>query len=147
MSSPSIRSHLSYHLARAHRQLHADLEARLQKEGASVEQWRVLEVLADRQGRAMGELAEEVLMNHPALTKLADRMVASGLVHRVADPQDQRRVLLHATARGAAMQARLRRLVAEHDRHVERLFGASKTAALKALLEDLAEGPRVLQEP
>ncbi|MDN2567978.1 MarR family transcriptional regulator [Aquibium sp. A9E412] len=145
MARNSISNSLSYHVARAHRRLHADLDQRLHEEGVTVEQWRVLDVLSDRQGRAMGELAEQVLMNHPALTKLADRMVANGLIHRVTDPQDQRRVLVHVTSRGTAIHARLKRRAEEHERAVEDRLGASKAAALKALLEDLAEGPRALQ--
>ncbi|MVA99810.1 MarR family transcriptional regulator [Nitratireductor sp. CAU 1489] len=142
--TPSIETYLTYQLARAHRRLHAELDERLQAENISVEQWRVLEILADRAGRSMGSLAELVLMNHPALTKLADRMVASGLIHRVADPDDQRRVLVHATDRGLAIHARLRPIVDTHGRRIEETFGASKAAALRALLEDLADGHEAL---
>lgn len=137
MTKSTIETYLSYLVARAHRQLHGELEAAMQQEGMTVEQWRVLEVLSGRTGRSMGELAELVLMNHPALTKLADRMVASGLIHRVADPQDQRRVLVHRTDRGAALFDRLKRKADEHNVRVEKSFGASKAAALRALLEDL----------
>lgn len=142
MSRPTIEDYLAFAVAQAHRQLHNDLETEMQKEGMSVEQWRVLETLSDRAGRSMGELAESVLMNHPALTKLIDRMVASGLVHRVADPGDQRRVLVHMTDRGRAILTRLKRRAEEHNDSVEQAFGSSKAAALRALLQDLVAGRR-----
>lgn len=145
MSRPSIEDYLAFAVAQAHRQLHNDLETEMQKEGMSVEHWRVLETLSDRTGRSMGELAEHVLMNHPALTKLVDRMVASGLVHRVADPTDQRRVLVHMTDRGTAIFTRLKRRADEHNAGVEQAFGASKTAALRALLQDLVAERRELE--
>jgi DNA-binding MarR family transcriptional regulator len=144
VSRRSIERYLAYHVARAHRQLHIELEATLQQEGVSVEQWRVLEVLSDYAGYSMGELAELVLMNHPALTKLTDRMVANGLVHRIADAQDQRRVLVHITDRGTAIFSRLKRKAEEHNSRVEQALGASKAAALKALLEDLVTDSREL---
>lgn len=137
----AVHRHLAYQLARAHRKLNADLEAMLQQDGMSVEQWRVLDLLGDGAGRPMGELARLVLMNHPALTKLADRMVANGLVHRIADPEDQRRVLLHITDRGRVLSDRLRRRAEDHNRTIEVAFGTAKTAALMALLDDLVEDP------
>ncbi|MBX3567509.1 MAG: MarR family transcriptional regulator [Rhizobiaceae bacterium] len=127
---------ISYLIASAHRRLYAGLEHTLHENELSVEQWRVLEALRERNGCSMGELAELVLMNHPALTKLADRMVANGLIHRVADMSDQRRVLVHATERGTAFFLRTEQKVAAHNKQIENAFGASKTAALRALLQD-----------
>ncbi len=138
MLKSDITRDLSYLVARAHRRLHAKLEDVLQVEGLSVEQWRVLEVLSEKDGCSMGELAELVLMNHPALTKLADRMVANGLIHRFIDVNDQRRVLVNNTERGGAFFERLQRRVAEHNRKLENAIGTSKAAALRALLEDMA---------
>ncbi len=85
----------------------------------------------------MGALAELVLMNHPALTKMADRMVVNGLIHRAPDPQDQRRVLVYVTDRGAALYERARNRVDAHEFQLETTLGKSKSAALRALLEDL----------
>lgn len=138
MPKSDLHRDLSYLIAGAHRRLYAKLERVVQQDGLTVEQWRVLEALSERDGCSMGELAELVLMNHPALTKLADRMVADGLVHRVADTSDQRRVLVHNTERGNAFFQRVERRVAVHNKHLEHVIGASKAAALRALLEDLA---------
>ena len=124
--------------------MHGELEAVLQSEGMTVEQWRVLYCLEDKGGQPMGELAQQVLMNHPALTKLADRMVANGHIYRVVDPNDQRRVLVHISDTGRSALERLQRLETRHSHDIEEAFGASKSAALKALLEDLAESRREL---
>lgn len=137
MSGNRIDTYLTYLLARAHRRLHSGLEAELHKDELTVEQWRVLEVLGDREGRSMGMLAELVLMNHPALTKMADRMVVNGLIHRAPDPQDQRRVLVYVTDRGAAIYERAKRRIDAYELQLESALGKSKSAALRALLEDL----------
>jgi DNA-binding MarR family transcriptional regulator len=65
-----------------------------------IEHWRILEVLSDEHGRSMGELAELVLMNHPRSPRPSIRMVSSGFVHRRADAQDSRRVLVYITDHG-----------------------------------------------
>lgn len=137
MPLSNIERDLSYLVARAHRRLHLQLERTLHAAGLSVEQWRVLAILNDRDGCSMGELAELVLMNHPALTKLADRMVADGLIHRFVDKNDQRRVLVSNTERGGVFYQRLSGKVAENSRNIEDSIGTSKTAALRALLEDV----------
>lgn len=134
-----ISNYLAYMVAHAHRKLHNDLERNLQEEGVSVEQWRMLEVLSDRQGRSMGEIAELALMNHPALTKMTDRMVARGLVHRVPDQQDQRRVLVYVTDRGLELFARIKGHVDNQNTELEERLGARRIATLRELLGSVIE--------
>ena len=114
MDQPPITTSLAYLLAQANRVVTASLERRLAQEGATIDQWRVLEVLSDEQGRSMGELAQLVLMNHPALTKQMDRMVSRGWVHRAADPADSRKVLVFVTDAGLDFVARLRECVSDY---------------------------------
>src|SRR5438445_13475631 len=98
MSGPSrdLFHLLSYAENRATRRLAAALEGW----DCSIEQWRVLALLADGRGHPMTELAEFALLPAPTATKLADRMVADTLVYRRADPADRRRVLVYLTERG-----------------------------------------------
>jgi hypothetical protein len=64
-----------------------------------------------------------------------DGMVADNLVHRKADPRDRRRVLVHITRRGLALQRRLsERIVAESDA----IFGDVDDHQVAGLLESLA---------
>ena len=51
----------------------------------------------------MGELADAVLLNHPTLTKMIDRMVSDTLVYRVQDPNDRRKVLMFISDRGKVL--------------------------------------------
>src|SRR5580700_11203643 len=105
-----ITEHLAYLLAQANREINRQLEERLAKEGVPVEQWRILKVLSDGNGRSMGELAEAVLLNHPTLTKIIDRMVSDGLLYRLQDPHDRRKVLMFCSDRGRALCQRLNSL-------------------------------------
>jgi DNA-binding MarR family transcriptional regulator len=79
----------------------------LEEEDCSVEQWRALVLRADGVSHSMSEVAEFALLAAPTLTRLVDRMVADNLAYRTADPQDRRRVLVHITRRGRALQKRL----------------------------------------
>ena len=118
----TIGQYLLYELAAAHRKLHTSLNHRLKELDVQVETWRVLETLSADEGLTMGELAEIVLMNPPTLTKLADRMVANGLVHRQLAPEDHRRVRLVLTDAGRKVVGRVRRHVeAQHEDILKRL--------------------------
>ena len=126
---------LAYLIAKLHRFVNNGLESRLQAQGFTVEQWRVLETLSHRDGCPMGELANAVLMNHPALTKMIDRMVSSGLVHRAPDPADQRRVLVYGTERGIVAMQKLRSIVAEYEGGLNRLLDPAAMRDVGAILD------------
>jgi DNA-binding MarR family transcriptional regulator len=137
MTDEPITNYLAYLLAQANRQMSTSLERALAEEGVQIEHWRILEVLSDELGRSMGELAELVLMNHPALTKTVDRLVSRSLVHRRADPEDSRRVLVYITDRGLELMALLRERVDQHHDEVTAAVGPRKAEQLKKLLGEL----------
>jgi len=85
----------------------------------------------------MGDLAELVLLNSPALTKNIDKLVSKGLVQRAADAQDSRRVLVYISDLGLETFARLNKTVDAHHQTMTRILGARKTEQLKRLLETL----------
>ena len=91
---------LAQALSRAERSVTGRLAEALEQEGCSVEQWRILVLLADGEGHPMSEIAEFALVPAPSLTRLVDRMTTDGLVHRTVDGRDRRRVLVHLTRKG-----------------------------------------------
>jgi DNA-binding MarR family transcriptional regulator len=95
-------------LSLVERTLTQRLEEALRTCGSSLDQWRILRLLADRGGCPMNVVADHVLLLAPKLSKLVDRMVSANLVHRRADHEDRRRVLIVVSARG-------RRALAEGD--------------------------------
>lgn len=144
MSDPSslntpITAHLAYLLAQANREINRQLDVRLRAEGVPVEQWRILKVLSDGNGRSMGDLAEAALLNHPTLTKTIDRMVSDSLVYRISDPNDRRKVLIFSSDRGKALSQRLNSLALSQEAHIVDSYGDKATTQLKRLLENLIE--------
>lgn len=135
MHNPPITEYLAYLLAQADRQVNRQLDARLRAAGVPVEQWRILKVLSDKNGSSMGDLADAVLMNHPTLTKIIDRMVSDALVYRRPDPQDGRRVLIYLADRGSELIRELDHMAIRHQAEIVRNYGDDQAAQLKRLLE------------
>jgi MarR family transcriptional regulator, organic hydroperoxide resistance regulator len=104
-----------------------------------VEQWRILKVLSDGNGRSMGELAEAVLLRHPTLTKNIDRMVSDALVYRLRDPKDRRKVLMYCSERGKILRHRLDLLAISQEAHIVQSCGSRSVSELKRLLKNLID--------
>ncbi|MDB5998787.1 MAG: transcriptional regulator, MarR family [Rhizobacter sp.] len=135
MPDPTLSEYLAYLLASAHRSMRMGVAQSIADEAFNEEHWRILQVLSDEQGRAMGELAEQVLMNHPALTKNIDKLVSAGLIHRAAHASDNRKVLVYITDLGLETVARMTKNIDAHHVALEGALGARKTEQLKRLLE------------
>jgi DNA-binding MarR family transcriptional regulator len=130
--------HLSYALEAAHRSVSNSLAGRLKKHGISVTAWRVMECLDSDERLTMGALARRALINPPALSKLVDRMVSDGLVHRQISTVDQRQVNLLLTPLGRRRMLQIREDAEEQDRVLSALLEAEGGEMLKQLLFKLA---------
>ena len=139
MREQELSKYLAYLLASANRRMRLGLAQSIAAEDVTEEHWRILQLLSDEQGRSMGELAELVLLNHPALTKNIDKLVGRGLVQRAADAVDSRKVLVYISNRGLDTVARLKKSVDSHHDEVEEALGSRKTIQLKRLLEEFIE--------
>lgn len=133
----TIDSYISYALAAAHRKLHVELSDKLKALNVQVETWRVLQSLRVSKGITMRVLAETVLMNPPALTKLVDRMVADGLVQRQLSAQDQRQVHLALTDIGVQRSDEIALHVEEQNDRIIAAIGSEKIQLLREALETL----------
>ncbi|MEO9528721.1 MarR family transcriptional regulator [Roseibium sp.] len=133
-----IQNYLSYALAAAHRKVSTSLNARLRKHGIQVEAWRILETLEAGDRLTMGELAEIVLMNPPTLTKLVDRLVSDGLVHRQVARNDHRQVNVLPTALGRKRMVQIRQEIQDQDAMLLEKLGDSQSQQLIQLLRGIA---------
>ena len=109
----------------------------LDEEDCTVEQWRALLLLADGVSHSMSEVAEFALLPAPTLTRLIDRMVADNLAYRTADPRDRRRVLVHISRRGRALQKRLAERIESSQAAILAEADPDDVAQLAVLLADL----------
>jgi len=74
--------------------------------GLTYPQYLVMLVLWEADGLAVSQLGERLALDSGTLTPLLKRLQAAGLVQRLRDAADERRVLLQLTAAGRALKAR-----------------------------------------
>ncbi|MFF2950573.1 MarR family winged helix-turn-helix transcriptional regulator [Kitasatospora sp. NPDC057965] len=108
----------------AQRRLARDLAARLEAEGCTLDQWRVMRALAEGTGRSMGELAQALLIPQASLSRIVDALTEAGWVYRRQDERDRRRVTAHLSRVGHARLTRLDALAAAHDAAVRTACGS-----------------------
>jgi DNA-binding MarR family transcriptional regulator len=134
-----VDTYLGYLLGQANHALYKDFDAQVRARGLSSIEWRVLATLQDSEPLTVSQLANEVLSKQPTVTKLVQRMADQGWVALQADPSDQRRTLVVATAAGRRLVRPLVEAARQHEARMLRSLGATEKAALRKLLEKIAQ--------
>lgn len=80
----------------------------------SPSQYRTLGLLIDSGPRRVGDLATEVHLTQPAMTKILHALGDAGAVARATDPDDSRVTLITITDAGRALIAERSRTIVEH---------------------------------
>ena len=80
--------------------------------GLTYPQYLALLVLWERDGLTVSELGERLSLDSGTLTPLLKRMEAAGLLSRLRDAADERRVLIRLTADGRQLKTRAQRIPA-----------------------------------
>jgi DNA-binding MarR family transcriptional regulator len=78
--------------------------------GITYPQYLVLLVLWERDGLTVSELGERLSLDSGTLTPLLKRLETAGLVSRLRDTQDERRVLVRLSAAGRELKQRAARI-------------------------------------
>lgn len=131
-----VDDYLLYLLARASAGASAQFHAVVKARGVSVLEWRVLGQLSSGPA-TVSLLAERALSQQPTLTKVLDRMAAQGLVARLEDVADRRRVHVRLTDKGQRLAAELVPLARAHEARVLAGYSPREAAALKRTLRTL----------
>jgi DNA-binding MarR family transcriptional regulator len=98
---------LMHLLTRAERLLARRLTAILDREGHTLDAWRVVTLLSDGAGHFMTDLAEQAFLPPGSLTRLVDHLVDENLLYRRVDDIDRRRIRAYLTARGQRLHQRV----------------------------------------
>jgi MarR family transcriptional regulator, organic hydroperoxide resistance regulator len=78
--------------------------------GLTYPQYLVMLVLWEADGVTVGQVGERLALDSGTLTPLLKRLESAGLVQRLRDTADERRVLLQLTPAGRALKARASRV-------------------------------------
>jgi DNA-binding MarR family transcriptional regulator len=111
--------------------------------GLTYPQYLVMLVLWESDGLTVSQVGERLALDSGTLTPLLKRLEAAGLVQRLRDSADERRVLLQLTAAGRALKARALTLpetvACATGCALDEL--AALTARLKALRQQILDSP------
>ena len=129
----SLEQRAFVELLRTHSRLHEALSVPLKKHQLSEPQFNVLRILrgAGPGGLPCQAVAERMITRYPDITRLLDRLAASGLAERDRSHEDRRVVVVTATKKALKLLERLDRPVAELHK---RQLGHMKRAELKELV-------------
>jgi DNA-binding MarR family transcriptional regulator len=134
-----VDNYLGYLLGQVNHALYKEFDAQVRAAGLTSIEWRVLATLHDSAPLTVSQLAQEVLAKQPTVTKLAQRMADQGWLMLQADAADQRRTMVCATAAGKRLVRPLVDEARQHEVRMLRSLGTAEKAALKKLLEKLAQ--------
>jgi DNA-binding MarR family transcriptional regulator len=126
-------------LAQASHLISGEFHRVVAAKGFTVSEWRVLATLAGGEPMSIGRVAEITVTKQPTVTRVLDRMEASGHVKRLAHGGDRRVTLVSITPAGSRIVAGLIPAAREHEQRVLEPFGEKRAAELKATLRQLIE--------
>jgi len=84
-----------------------ELETRIAAEGVSIGQWYFLRALWEEDGLTQRDLSRRVGMMEPTTVTAVNAMESKGLVRRVRDESDRRKMKVLLTPHGSALKERL----------------------------------------
>jgi DNA-binding MarR family transcriptional regulator len=116
-----------------------------QRFGLSVTDWRAWDLVIRHGPLTAGNLAERTGLTPGAVTGLIDRLVEAGVVCRVPDPQDRRKVLVKSMHKPAD-QHRRGELFAPMLQATEKLYTDYSDSQLKTIAEFMVRMSVLLRE-
>jgi len=135
-----LNDHLGYWLRYVSNAVSHGFARRLEQHGVSVAEWVMMRMLLERSPMMSSRIAEDMGVTRGAVTKLADRLLAKGLVTREPSAEDGRVQLLGLTEEGSRLVPVLARLADENDEFYFRHLTGEEREVLRGLLGRLVEG-------
>lgn len=117
------------------RALRAYIDGKLSRHGLRLGQFQLLYRLWEHDGLTPRELAEQIGVEMPTVTRTVQRMVRDGLVRREDNPLDKRSVRIFVTEKGRSMESLASRVLQEGTQSALRGFSAEQRSHLVADLE------------
>jgi MarR family transcriptional regulator, lower aerobic nicotinate degradation pathway regulator len=129
MEISPLQSHLGYWLRYVSNHVSHAFALKVAARGVTVAEWVVLRELYDGES-APSALADRLGMTRGAISKLADRLIAKGLIARRVSAGDRRFQTLALTRQGRALTPKLAALADQND---EEFFAPLDRATREAI--------------
>ncbi len=121
--------------------LRKEVERALSEWKVTVPQALVLIFVDEAEGPvSVSDLARFLMQESPSVTTLLDRMSKRGLVKRVQDPHDRRKVAVSLTSRGKNVRDQIRQPALEAHEYLFGVLSDKERASLKKLLRKFRRG-------
>jgi len=103
-AAPEAEGNLAYVAREVHRAYARALQTRITHHGVSMGQWYFLRALWEEDGLTQRELSQRVGMMEPTTVTALNNMERCGLVERVRNAYDRRKVNIFLTPKGKALR-------------------------------------------
>ena len=135
MASLDLTDYLPYLLNRAGTRIATAFAEDARQHGLSLQMWRVLAALNQRDGQMVGELSDTTSIEISTLSRVLDQMQKKRLVLRRRDAEDQRAVSIWRSASGIAATRKLLPTALRYQTVALAGFNAREAALLKTMLK------------
>jgi DNA-binding MarR family transcriptional regulator len=139
MPVSDLSSHLGYWLRFVSNHVSLAFARKVEGHGVTVSEWVLLRVLHGTEPTAPSRLADRLGLTRGAVSKLADRLEAKGLIARTASESDGRAHTLALTPEGAALVPVLAALADENDAEFFADLTADERAVIAGALRRIVE--------
>jgi DNA-binding MarR family transcriptional regulator len=140
MEISPLQSHLGYWLRYVSNHVSHAFALKVAARGVTVAEWVVLRELYDGES-APSALSDRLGMTRGAISKLADRLIAKGLIARRLSPGDRRFQTLALTRKGRALTPKLAALADQNDKEffapLDRVTREAIETAMKEIVRRL----------
>jgi DNA-binding MarR family transcriptional regulator len=138
-SASDLTAHLGYWLRYVSNHVSQAFARKVQAHSVTVAEWVLMRQLLEEEALAPSRLADRLGMTRGAISKLADRLIAKGMLVRTADPEDGRAQTLALTPAGRALVPALAALADVNDAEFFDHLAPGDHAALFRILRGIFE--------
>jgi len=141
----SILDHGLQNLLQLHKTLLSNFQPDIGIEGLNRTHWRALIHIAEAGSECMKGIGRHIGLEAGSFTPVADRLIEEGLVERIPDPVDRRRILLQITHDGEKSVKILKRLMKEHFTRKLSILNEVQLGHLTEAMNTISDINRILQ--
>lgn len=130
----SIEQSLGYQIRYAYRIFVKALADELGPLRVTTGQWSALRVLWQEDGLSQVELAQHMMVEKASLTAVLKAMASQGLITRVRNTEDRRKVNIFLTATGRRLKGKILPLIGRINKRATRRLSSAEVQQLRRLL-------------
>jgi DNA-binding MarR family transcriptional regulator len=134
-----LTSHLGYWLRHVSNHVSHAFARKLESRDVTVAEWVVMRELYGEAEMAPSRLADKIGLTRGAISKLADRLIAKGLLTRTADLSDGRAHTLALTTKGRGLIPKLATLADQNDAEFFDHLSAQERATVERVLKEIVK--------